>query len=79
MGDSLHYHAKYLTGIGAGGEGNAQMMRYMILMKLAYLECNFLLRTADPAALPEILLKATSRTDLENMLSRNGASLLTSR
>jgi glycosyltransferase involved in cell wall biosynthesis len=69
IGNSLHYHTRYLTRTGAVGAENSQSMRFMILMKLAYLEYNLALRAEDPARLPDILLKATSRDDLEKMLA----------
>jgi glycosyltransferase involved in cell wall biosynthesis len=69
ISNSLHYHTRYLTRTGAVGAQNTQSMRFMILMKLAYLEYNMALRTEDPARLPDILLKATSRDDLESMLA----------
>lgn len=69
LGDSLHYHTRYLNRSGAPEETSAQVMRHMILMKLAYLEYNQKLLTADPKTFPDILLKATSRTGLESLLA----------
>ena len=70
IGKSLHYHTR--TGLGANADPGApamatetrQYLRYMLLMKLAYLEYNEKLRSLEADALQALLLKARSASDL---------------
>lgn len=71
IGDSLHYHTRTMTRGDAITDIDAQFMRYMIMMKIAYLDFGQDLRNADPEGFPQVLLKATSRDDLKTVLAAN--------
>jgi len=66
IGKSLHYHTQGLSDSGLGQADKLQYMRYMLMLKLSYLEYDEKLREMDTATLQNLLLSATSRHDIEN-------------
>ena len=66
IGKSLHYHTQGLSDSSLGQAEKLQYMRYMLMLKLSYLEYDEKLREMDTATLQSLLLSATSRHDIEN-------------
>lgn len=75
IGKSLHYHSRSI-GCGASSGVNNQpdnseaLLRYMLLLKLAYLAHADTISTLEAASLQELLLSASTAEDLNNLPPR---------
>lgn len=67
IGKTLNYHTRFVIESDMSAEKCQQYMRYMLMLKLAYLEHNDKLRTLEPSVLQDLLLRATSSVDIENI------------
>ncbi len=67
IGKSLAYHAGCVMKLDAQRLGSAQYIRYLLMLKLAYLEHNEKLQTLENEVLEDLLLKATSLADLDKL------------
>jgi glycosyltransferase involved in cell wall biosynthesis len=67
IGKNLAYHARCVTEIGGQRLSNVQYIRYLLMLKLAYLEHNDKLRALESPELQNLLLGATSLADLDNI------------
>ena len=66
IGKSLHYHAQTVVDADRDEAELAQYVRHLLMLKLAYLEYNDKLRALDLGALKDLLLNATSPSDVHD-------------
>ncbi len=67
IGKSLAYSSRCVMKLETQRFGNAQYIRLLLMLKLAYLEYNNKLRSVEPDALQDLLLRAASHADLESL------------
>jgi glycosyltransferase involved in cell wall biosynthesis len=72
IGKSLAYHTKFVMKSSMEQVEKARYMKYMLILKLAYLEHNDTVRPMEPQALQSLLLGATSGADLQSVPGSGG-------
>jgi hypothetical protein len=72
IGKTLNYHSRFVMGADMQTDDSQQYMRYMLMLKLAYLAHNEQLRTLEQSVIQDLLLRATSDVNIENVSGLGG-------
>jgi glycosyltransferase involved in cell wall biosynthesis len=72
IGKTLNYHSHFVMGADMQTDDSQQYMRYMLMLKLAYLAHNEQLRTLEQSVIQDLLLRATSDVNIENVSGLGG-------